>query len=156
MKTCTKCKTDKSNELFSKCASRADGLQSACKDCKKKQLDTWRKANPKKWNAYKDKWYLGNKSKSAEYQRRRRANILGNGFTVYSEIDVLKKYGTSCHLCNLSIDLTANRRAGKPGWENGLHIDHVIPLSKGGPDTLENVRPSHGICNIARSNTAIA
>jgi len=32
----------------------------------------------------------------------------------------------------------------------GLHIDHVMPLSKGGPDTLENVRPAHGSCNVKK------
>jgi 5-methylcytosine-specific restriction endonuclease McrA len=27
----------------------------------------------------------------------------------------------------------------------------VIPLSKGGSDELENVKPSHGYCNIKKS-----
>jgi 5-methylcytosine-specific restriction endonuclease McrA len=36
-----------------------------------------------------------------------------------------------------------------------LHIDHVYPLSKGGLDTLENVRPSHGKCNIVKWATLV-
>jgi len=31
-----------------------------------------------------------------------------------------------------------------------LHIDHLVPLAKGGSDTLENVRPAHGICNLRK------
>lgn len=65
---------------------------------------------------------------------------------------VLETYGSICHLCNEEIDITLPRQAGMPGWENGLQIDHVIPLSKGGDDTLENVRPSHGKCNIRKHN----
>lgn len=49
------------------------------------------------------------------------------------------------------------RRCGEPGWEDGLHLDHVVPLSKGGPDLITNVKPSHARCNLAKSaNTATA
>jgi 5-methylcytosine-specific restriction endonuclease McrA len=68
----------------------------------------------------------------------------------YSEKDVLEVYGLDCHICQTPVDLNAPRKVGKPGWEKGLHIDHVYPLSKGGLDTLENVRPSHGKCNIIK------
>ena len=68
----------------------------------------------------------------------------------YSDLEVLEIYGSNCHICNEPIDLNAPRQCGKPGWEKGLHIDHVYPLSKGGLDTLENVRPSHGQCNIIK------
>jgi 5-methylcytosine-specific restriction endonuclease McrA len=53
-------------------------------------------------------------------------------------------------LCNTAVDLNAPRKSGIPGWEKGLHIDHFIPVSKGGPDTLNNVRPTHGLCNIRK------
>jgi len=49
------------------------------------------------------------------------------------------------------IDLSAPRQCGKPGWDNGLHIDHLYPLSKGGSDNLDNVRPAHGRCNVIKS-----
>lgn len=83
---------------------------------------------------------------------RRKARKLGNGFEQYSVNKVLAKYGTICHICNQQIDLSAARKAGLPGWEKGLQLDHLIPLSKGGPDTLDNVRPSHGKCNLVKSS----
>lgn len=70
----------------------------------------------------------------------------------YTLVDILIAHGTKCYLCNQPIDYAAPRSPGKPGWENGLHIDHVIPLSKGGSDHLENVKPSHGRCNIIKGN----
>jgi 5-methylcytosine-specific restriction endonuclease McrA len=70
----------------------------------------------------------------------------------YSIEDVLEKYGTDCHICEEPIDFNAPRKVGIEGWEKGLHLDHFIPLTKGGGDSIENIRPSHGICNIRKGN----
>jgi 5-methylcytosine-specific restriction endonuclease McrA len=95
--------------------------------------------------------------KHAEQSRRRghrrRARLLGNGASFYKEAEVLELYGTVCHLCSLEIDMNAQRRVGKPGWENGLHIDHLVPIANGGADSLDNVRPSHGLCNIKKGHS---
>jgi len=69
----------------------------------------------------------------------------------YTYKEVLDLYGSDCHICNTPINLKAPRRCGLPGWEQSLHVDHAIPLSKGGDDTLANVRPSHGQCNVIKS-----
>lgn len=47
----------------------------------------------------------------------------------------LQTYGDRCHLCGLIGATTA---------------DHLQPRSKGGPDTLENLRPAHSSCNSSR------
>ena len=139
-----------------------------------KKRDTenkYRKNNPEVFARKNKKYYLKNKDKMFEAnklwkennpeqrkalgrksQNIRRARKLGNGQEPYTEQQVLETYGTSCHLCLLPIDMQASRKVGEQGWENGLHLDHVVPLSKGGPDTLENVKPSHGICNIKKSS----
>jgi 5-methylcytosine-specific restriction endonuclease McrA len=83
--------------------------------------------------------------------RKRRARRAGNGVEVYTELQVLETYGTDCHICSGPVDLNNARRVGHPGWETGLHIDHVIPISKGGQDSLANVRPSHGGCNLKKN-----
>ena len=88
-------------------------------------------------------------------ERKRRAQKLENVFGVYTEKEILSFYGSDCHLCYKKIDLDASRWIGRGNWEYGLHIDHVIPISKGGPDTLENVRPSHALCNIKKGNRGI-
>jgi 5-methylcytosine-specific restriction endonuclease McrA len=75
-------------------------------------------------------------------------------YSFYSANTVIAKYGNTCHLCGEAVDLSAPRQTGVDGWDRGLHIDHVIPLSKGGKDTLQNVRPAHGWCNLSKNNKA--
>jgi 5-methylcytosine-specific restriction endonuclease McrA len=87
--------------------------------------------------------------------RRRRARIRNQGFEFFTEHDVLNKYGTICHICNQEIDIEAPRSGAAKGalsgnWKMGLHIDHVIPIIKGGSDTLDNVRPAHAFCNLSK------
>jgi len=103
------------------------------------------------------KWVDENPDKIREYGRihanRRRARKLENGTEDYTEQMVIEAYGTDCHICNQSINLEAPRRVGSEGWELGLHLDHVVPLSKGGDDRIENLRPAHGMCNLKKTDT---
>lgn len=52
-----------------------------------------------------------------------------------------------CHLCNQIVDMDIKRTD-----KMGATIDHVLPLSKGGLDTMENVALAHWICNIRKGN----
>jgi 5-methylcytosine-specific restriction endonuclease McrA len=88
--------------------------------------------------------------KVRESSRRRRAQKLNNGSESYTELQVLEKHGTDCYLCGNPIDMSAPRKCGLPGWQNGLHIEHVIDLALGGSDTLQNVRGAHAICNLKK------
>ena len=82
--------------------------------------------------------------------RRKRAKIRKNGFEKYTESQVIELYGTKCYLCLGEIDFMASRQAGVGSWEKALHIDHIVALSRGGSDTLDNVRPSHAQCNLKK------
>ena len=110
----------------------------------------------KKHVEYQKKYRNKNKEKMRELwrnkDRRRRASIKNNGYEKYTEKQVIEKYGTDCYLCGHKIDMLATRLIGQPGWQKGLHIEHVIDIALGGPDTLENVRPSHGICNLTKKS----
>jgi 5-methylcytosine-specific restriction endonuclease McrA len=59
---------------------------------------------------------------------------------------VVEKYGSDCHICQTPIDLELPRT-----HKQGLTLDHVVPLSKGGVDEMHNLRPAHWICNIKKS-----
>jgi hypothetical protein len=116
--------------------------------------NNYKKNNPEKHKESNKNWYYSNLEKAREINRRatrrRNARKLNNGFEHYTEIQVLSLYGNQCSICSILIDLSATRVVGKDNWEMGLHIDHVIPISKGGPDTLENVRPAHALCNLRK------
>lgn len=127
----------------------------------------WKLDNPEKVKEYRQDWSANNKIKELESKRnwekrnpeyvnaknrRRRAIKKGSTHVPYTEAQVLELYGANCYLCNSPIDLVASRKGVKPGWEFGLHIDHVVPIISGGPDRLENVRPTHAICNLRKGS----
>jgi 5-methylcytosine-specific restriction endonuclease McrA len=53
----------------------------------------------------------------------------------------LARWGTVCHLCRT---------------DGADSADHLIPRSKGGPDSLDNLRPAHHGCNSARGDLSLA
>jgi hypothetical protein len=91
-----------------------------------------------------------NPEKVRAFARKRRARKKENGFEKYTEAQVLGLHGPTCHLCQKPIDLSLPRKIGVEGWRDSLQIDHVMPIAKGGPDTLANVKPSHARCNIGK------
>jgi len=52
-----------------------------------------------------------------------------------------ERNGRICGICLAPMDLA------------GGHIDHIIPRSMGGGDTLENLQSSHAICNIKKGGS---
>lgn len=64
-----------------------------------------------------------------------------------SHEQVIREYGDKCHICNQSIDLDLPRT-----HKQGLTVDHLVPLSKGGSDEMSNLRPAHWSCNMRKSD----
>ena len=50
-----------------------------------------------------------------------------------------------CYICDEPIDLDIHR--------GNLQIDHIVPKSKGGPDTENNYALTHDICNLLKSDS---
>jgi 5-methylcytosine-specific restriction endonuclease McrA len=65
------------------------------------------------------------------------------------DIFVLAERGNFvCHICSGLVDMSVSRVS-----RFGATVDHVVPISKGGLDSLENVRLAHWICNIRKSDS---
>jgi hypothetical protein len=120
-----------------------------------KDIDIYRQKRKEYNDRYKNKNTERIKELWRKKDRKRRAQIKQNGHKEYTENQVLEKYGLTCYICKEKIDLLATRVIGQPGWEYGLHIEHFVDIALGGPDTLENVRPSHGICNLTKKPRAM-
>ena len=56
-----------------------------------------------------------------------------------------------CHLCGEEIDYAAFHLEPL-----SFTIDHIIPLAKGGADSLENLAPAHRKCNRAKGDGGAA
>jgi len=100
----------------------------------------WRKANPHKSNT----------------NSRDRARKKGLKTEYYTRQHIFDRDGYNCYICNTPVDLTVPHVQGQPGWEMYPHIEHVIPLAKGGDDTLENVKIAHAICNINKGTKLLS
>lgn len=64
---------------------------------------------------------------------------------------VFEAFNWNCHICGEKIDKDLrfpNKMAAT--------IDHIIPLSRGGEHTWDNVAPAHAMCNFVKSNRGAA
>ncbi len=80
-------------------------------------------------------------SKNIELQHK--LNVNNSDRIVFSKQTkrlVLDKYNGVCPLCGEAIQ------------DNDVSIDHIIPLSRGGTNDLDNLRPTHAICNRMKNN----
>lgn len=68
------------------------------------------------------------------YSRMRKARVRGadGNFTLAEWENLLAQYNWTCPCC---------------GKEEDLTVDHIIPISKGGSNNIENIQPLCGRCN---------
>lgn len=155
MKFCPKCLITKNISDFSKDKSRTDGLDSYCKQCRCELRDknkesakiyrriyypTYYAKYKKALMEYQRKYIKANRSKvnkwKVNYTRKRRyALTTSDHFTLLEWEQLVHKYHYICLKCEASIKLT---------------VDHVVPLSLGGKDTIDNIQPLCGSCNSSK------
>ena len=132
--------------------------ETPCQPCKEANASRRREyyaSNSTKVYEINRRWAEKNPEKIKEYSRRmfakRKALKRDNGHKPYTETQVLELHGLVCHVCTAEIKIDAPRvTSGGDGWELGLQLDHVIPLSKGGQDSLDNIKPIHVLCNMKK------
>lgn len=64
---------------------------------------------------------------------------------------IVERDGQSCRLCGCDVDLTL--RYPHPMSKS---LDHVVPLSRGGAHTIENVQLAHLRCNMSKGARLVA
>jgi 5-methylcytosine-specific restriction endonuclease McrA len=162
---CSRCKEEKQPSAYSPDRRRPSGLQCQCKACRvlasmeydrsnasrvSKRRKEWRRANrtrltakrrewvrnnPKRWQATVRRHYDRHPEQLVANQRRRYARARGateGDFTAQDWKRLLEVYGQTCAYC----------QSGQ-----ALHADHLMPLSRGGQHTLENIVPACRHCN---------
>lgn len=100
------------------------------KDC----IQRWRENHPDKNAEYTAKWYESNKDKKREYNReyrKRRAALIKAHYTARR---------AKCRLTALSDDEKDAIKRIYDLCPDGYEVDHLIPLSKGGPHRVWNFR----------------
>lgn len=179
MKQCRRCNSQKPPSQFNADASRPDGLFPYCVDCKqayqKKRREEFRYvvyATPDEKRCSKCKevkpasefppstpgntkdglyaWchkccaentrvqYAKNPDRFKDYNAKRRARKKEVTVEPVSRYLVWLKAFRKCHICNKVVGFYA------------MHLDHVVPLCKGGEHSYANCRPAHAPCNLKK------
>ncbi len=115
---------------------------------KKLSLETRKKMSESK-KGEKCHLYIDGRTKNKDWRawlnrekKLRRKNAIG--FHSFWEWETLKaQYNWTCPCC------------GKSEPTIKLTVDHIIPLSKGGSNNIENIQPLCGSCNSRKNNKQI-
>jgi 5-methylcytosine-specific restriction endonuclease McrA len=102
-----------------------------------KRVKEWREKNPEKAKENRRNWAKNNpeKNKISHINNLTKRRKAVGSFTLGEWELVKKQYGNTCPACN------------KPEPIIKLTVDHIIPLSKGGSNWIENIQPLCGPCN---------
>ena len=162
-KYCSNCENQKPatdcyffNDKYAK-----DGLYSICKECKLKKTKEFFNENEGYREEYDRKYYLKNKEYykiqhrkfirnnvgySALSSQKRLAKINGllNTLMLDDWNKAKKHFGFKCAYCGMDESENALK------FGRGLEQEHVIPLSKGGPFTVDNIIPACRSCNSSK------
>jgi 5-methylcytosine-specific restriction endonuclease McrA len=95
----------------------------------------WREAHPEQVRAERKARLVANPEQNLLHGRLYRARKAGVESDGHSRLEVFERDGGVCQMCGVVLD--------PENW----HQDHIIPISAGGPDTLDNVQASCPPCN---------
>ena len=143
-RVCNRCGETKPLEKFKKDPRMHGGRTNTCTSCfcksrlnyLREYLPKWRQTDKGRevMRTAAKEFHRKNPHKNAEYRHNRDAMLLGNGgtFTADEWQSLCEFYGNRCLCCGESKPLT---------------VDHVIPLSKGGVNSIDNIQPLCYSCN---------
>lgn len=105
----------------------------------RKSVRKWVEANPKRVREAIRNWQKANPEKVKIHHHDRRARTKGNGGKLSKNIiqTLLDRQGNKCACCGTTL-------------QNGFHLDHIIPLAKGGTNTDSNVQLLTPKCNLIK------
>ena len=171
MKYCSTCKQEKDSSLFASDKRSPDGLNYQCKSCKnirakkyrEKDIEhtrllnnarvaRWQKAHPEIKNIYQNRYSKAHPEIHKSYREahrekyrvhhRNRYSLLlgvpGNGITEKQWKELKESYLHTCVYC------------GKKTYR--LEMDHVVPITKGGYHSIDNIVPACRNCNSSKNN----
>lgn len=126
---------------------KVKGLSAQCRSCTLKARRQWRRENRDAHSAMLREYRRNNPEAYRRYNMERRARLLNAETETFTAEEVFDRDGWCCGLCDETID-------GGMVWPDPMSpsVDHIIPLSKGGAHTLDNVQAAHLVCNMRKSD----
>lgn len=152
MKICSRCKTKKDYDCFSKDKSNRDGYKEYCKCCVSelwaikgynKSSERWRKNNRALARKLAQRWTKNNPQKDilrVEKRRAKKNNAIGE-YSLEEWNELCRSYGYKCACCRK---------------ERKLTVDHIVPISAGGSNFINNIQPLCLSCNDTKGTKIIS
>lgn len=150
-KTCKKCNESKLVDEFSLHTSKKDGLQIYCKACISicysksdatvSRVAEYRKENRTLLSNKQAAWRESNQDviKVLRHTRRSREKSVGGTLSMGVTKLLMSEQAGKCACCLVDLLTT------------GHHLDHVVPISKGGPNVDSNIQLLCPTCNHEKS-----
>jgi 5-methylcytosine-specific restriction endonuclease McrA len=183
-KTCKTCQELKMFDQFNIFSLSSDGLSYNCKSCVSKMNHETHKKNPERYRRTKKRWTEANKEKVAAQQKQRRLDDPIKYSLLYKEyrirnIEKVREKERRYQQQNKEKDRmkAAKRRARKKNnkvfqiidkdlrrllndpciycGKPAEHVDHLIPISRGGPHGIGNLAPSCANCNLTKHSKTV-
>ncbi len=101
----------------------------------------WQEQNKDKVKEYRKTEEGKAVAQRAKYKRRTIFKNIINTLTSKEWLDILEEHNYRCAYCGVEFEI-----------ENLPTKDHIIPLSKGGQNTKENIVPACRSCNSKKNN----
>jgi 5-methylcytosine-specific restriction endonuclease McrA len=156
-KTCPHCGATKPSSMYFRFRAKPDGLSSWCKECvgaknrewerthrdtKRKLTNAWQHKNHAHYRELQKKYFRSDKGLLAGYRKRawRHGSKLLGTHTADEWNAKCEQYGMMCASC----------RENKP-----LTRDHIVPISKGGGNSIDNIQPLCRACNTRKKDKTI-
>lgn len=140
IKLCPRCGQEKDVLCFTGNKRNLDGLSIWCRDCLNAYGSDRRERNPEvreKVKRISKLWAEANPERRSQHRSNRRARLAQaeGAFTAEEFKSVCEQYENKCLCCGEAKKLTP---------------DHVIPLSKGGSNWINNIQPLCLPCNLKK------
>lgn len=100
----------------------------------------WNREHPERCKENNRNWRQANPEKVRQKTQKRNALKKGNAVGIVDYEVILERDGLICHICTEAVE------------PQDVHFDHVIPLSKGGPHSMENIKVAHARCNTRKGD----
>ena len=109
--------------------------------CKQHYMSVYNRAyyaeNREAMYAKARKWQAENPERKREHGRRR-----SFGYRKHLS-DLMEDYAGMCGICGEDMFGLES--------DSDIHVDHIIPVSKGGTNDYDNLQPAHATCNFRKS-----
>ncbi len=149
---CNDCQRQLPQKSYSKKSDSRDGLASICRDCARSRMQVWysRPGNPEKVSEKAKIWGAANPDllvaiRRVSKQNRRVAKAASEGSFSSSEwVGLVAQFNSCCGYC-----LRGENIAGP------MTAEHMLPISRGGSNYIENIIPACRSCNSAKRNSTL-